>query len=171
MRVSLMTNDPRICFLNVSFIMLAVFDIYLKLPLGCRDAGPGNGETESTISSLNKRLSSSCDTLDRASWSRNLVKVCASCGFNHATFENTSLLAELNLTNYDGYLFAADCGRIFRTEMVVIVAATSSAASAAAAATARSGRTGMEVMERGWRRLVLPTHVLSLTNNYKFINR
>ena len=82
------------------------------------------------------------------------------------------MLAELNLTNYDGYLFAADCGRIFRTEMVVIVAATSSAAAAAAAAaTARSGRTGMEVMERGWRRLVLPTHVLSLTNNYKFINR
>ena len=35
----------------------------LKLPLGCSDAGPGSGETESTISSLNRRLSSSCNKL------------------------------------------------------------------------------------------------------------
>ena len=37
----------------------------LKLPLGCSDAGPGSGDTESTISSLNKRLSSSCITDSR----------------------------------------------------------------------------------------------------------
>ena len=46
--------------------------------------------------------------------------------------------------------------------MVVIVAAPSSDAAAAAAATARSGRTRMEVVERGRRRLVLPTDVLNV---------
>ena len=46
----------------------------------------------------------------------------------------------------------------------MVIVATSSIA--AAAATARSGRTRMEVVERGRRRLVLPTDVLNveLTN-------
>lgn len=48
--------------------------------------------------------------------------------------------------------------------MMVIVAATSSAAAASAAA--RSGRTRMEVVERGRRRLVLPAYVLRRTNKY-----
>ena len=126
-----------------SSFLFAVSNSNLKLPLGCSDAGPGSGETESTISSLNKRFSSSCNTLDNAS------------------------CLEPNPPTVVTRLFAAKCGRIFGTEMVVIVAATSSdAAAAAAAATARSGRTRMEVVERGRRRLVLPAYVLRRTNKY-----
>ena len=60
------------------------------------------------------------------------------------------------------YLLAAGRGRIFGTEVVVIVAASPAAAeAAAAAAAARSGRmAGMEVVEGGRRRLVLPAYVL-----------
>ena len=61
------------------------------------------------------------------------------------------------------YLLAAGRDRIFGTEVVVIVAASPAAAAAAeaAAAAARSGRmAGMEVVEGGRRRLVLPAYVL-----------
>ena len=65
------------------------------------------------------------------------------------------------------YLLAAGRGRIFGTEVkVVIVAAPPAAAEAeAAAAAASSGRmAGMEVVEGGRRRLVLPAHVLQVGN-------